>query len=192
MRRGHHSPRRVTRKFRLARLFYRSTWKTWKFVMCFIPSPRREKPCWVSMARFRSSFSSAFGRRPRVWLWPQCSTVPDLPLVTTGNQSGFLTAVYLSGRLSSPWVWRCSPRFWFRSRSSRHRSRFWLWISCAVIGYLPFIYGSFSKREVNISSSIPAPARRNGRRAASPSQLCQRTGSAPPSPQGVGVPGAPS
>src|SRR5437879_3019095 len=29
-------PRRVTRKFRLARLFYRSTWSAWKFIMCFI------------------------------------------------------------------------------------------------------------------------------------------------------------
>src|ERR1700757_4086827 len=33
-------PRRVTRKFRLARLFYRSTWIAWKFVMCFIPKPK--------------------------------------------------------------------------------------------------------------------------------------------------------
>src|SRR5258708_14440931 len=33
-------PRRVTRKFRLARLFYRSTWNVWKFVMCFIPKPK--------------------------------------------------------------------------------------------------------------------------------------------------------
>src|SRR5580692_6290771 len=31
-------PRRVTRKFRLTRLFYRSTWITWKFVMCLLPS----------------------------------------------------------------------------------------------------------------------------------------------------------
>src|SRR5207248_10630792 len=29
-------PRRVTRKFRLARLIYRSTWSAWKFIMCFI------------------------------------------------------------------------------------------------------------------------------------------------------------
>src|SRR5260370_11794149 len=33
-------PRRVTRKFRLARLFYRSTWRAWKFVMCFILKPK--------------------------------------------------------------------------------------------------------------------------------------------------------
>src|SRR5205807_8256190 len=33
-------PRRVTRKFRLARLFYRSTWNVWKFVICLIPKPK--------------------------------------------------------------------------------------------------------------------------------------------------------
>src|SRR5437016_3628886 len=33
-------PRRVTRKFRLARLFYRSTWTAWKFVICLIPKPK--------------------------------------------------------------------------------------------------------------------------------------------------------
>src|SRR5580693_4559989 len=31
-------PRRVTRRFRLTRLFFRSTWITWKFVMCLLPS----------------------------------------------------------------------------------------------------------------------------------------------------------
>src|SRR6267143_1297135 len=31
-------PRRVTRKFRLTRLFYRSTWNTWRFMTGLIPS----------------------------------------------------------------------------------------------------------------------------------------------------------
>src|SRR4029077_17476760 len=30
-------PRRVTRRFRLTRLFYRTTWKMWRFLMCFMP-----------------------------------------------------------------------------------------------------------------------------------------------------------
>src|SRR5260370_17257709 len=33
-------PRRVTRKFRLARLFYPSTLYVWKFFMLFIPNPQ--------------------------------------------------------------------------------------------------------------------------------------------------------
>jgi len=49
-------PRRVTRKFRLARLFYRSTWKTWKFVICLIPKPKAVRTCWDSTARSRSLF----------------------------------------------------------------------------------------------------------------------------------------
>ena len=30
-------PRRVTRKFRLTRLFFRSTWKTWRLFVSLIP-----------------------------------------------------------------------------------------------------------------------------------------------------------
>src|ERR1700681_3663317 len=33
-------PRRVTRKFRLARFFYRSTWNTWKLLICLFPKPK--------------------------------------------------------------------------------------------------------------------------------------------------------
>src|SRR5258708_27888878 len=33
-------PRRVTRRFRLARLFYRTTWRTWKFAVRFVPSKK--------------------------------------------------------------------------------------------------------------------------------------------------------
>ncbi|MGC2119613.1 MAG: hypothetical protein WA644_11065, partial [Candidatus Acidiferrales bacterium] len=29
-------PRRVTRRFRLARMFYRSTWRPWRFVACLL------------------------------------------------------------------------------------------------------------------------------------------------------------
>ena len=36
-------PRRVTRRFRLTRLFYKSTWHVWKFVMCLVPSPKRRE-----------------------------------------------------------------------------------------------------------------------------------------------------
>src|SRR6202011_4425297 len=31
-------PRRVTRKFRLTRLFYRTTWRTWKFATSLVPA----------------------------------------------------------------------------------------------------------------------------------------------------------
>src|SRR5258708_8875605 len=31
-------PRRVTRKFRLTRLFFRSTWRTWKFFINLLPA----------------------------------------------------------------------------------------------------------------------------------------------------------
>src|SRR5947209_6647061 len=35
-------PRRVTRQLRLARLFYRSTWRPWSAVVLWLPPKRRE------------------------------------------------------------------------------------------------------------------------------------------------------
>ena len=58
-------PRRVTRKFRLARLFYRSTWNTWKFVMCFIPKPKTREAMLGFYARCRCWCSWEFG--PLAW-----------------------------------------------------------------------------------------------------------------------------
>ena len=31
-------PRRVTRRFRLTRLFYKTTWQTWRFAICMLPN----------------------------------------------------------------------------------------------------------------------------------------------------------
>src|ERR1700682_3418120 len=33
-------PRRVTRRFRFARLFYRTTWTVWRFAACLVPSKK--------------------------------------------------------------------------------------------------------------------------------------------------------
>ena len=77
-------PRRVTRRFRLTRVFYKFTWTNWKSLTRLIPSRKNRE---TGLARMLVVMEAGFG-------------------------FGFLAA---------------------------------------VIGYLPFIYGSFSKREVNIS-----------------------------------------
>ena len=48
-------PRRITRKFRLARMFYRSTWRPWSGVArCMRPSNRRE----TFLSFFRTAFAA--------------------------------------------------------------------------------------------------------------------------------------
>src|SRR5260370_40703094 len=90
-------PRRVTRKFRLARLFYRSTWEAWKFVMCFIPKPKTRE----AMLGFYGPLSLLV----LVGVWAVGLVLgfglmqygAGSAVVTTGSPAGFQTDIYLSG-----------------------------------------------------------------------------------------------
>jgi len=138
-------PRRVTRKFRLARLFYRSTWKTWRFMTALIPSRKARE---ASLG-----FYGPLSLLVLVGVWAVGLVLgfglmqygAGSAVVMTGGQPGFLTDIYLSGTtFFTLGLGDVIPR----SGLSRG---FGFGFLAAVIGYLPFIYGSFSKREVNIS-----------------------------------------
>jgi hypothetical protein len=145
-------PRRVTRKFRLARLFYRSTWNTWKFVMCFIPKPKTRE----AMLGFYGPLSLLV----LVGVWAVGLVVgfglmqygAGSAVVTTSGQASFLTDVYLSGTtFFTLGLGDVIPRSGLARALVVTEAGFGFGFLAAVIGYLPFIYGSFSKREVDIS-----------------------------------------
>src|SRR5256884_5682063 len=90
-------PRRVTRKFRLARLFYRSTWKTWKLVICLIPKRKTREAL--------LGFYGPLSLLVLVGVWA-VGLVLGFGLMQygagsavemTGSRPGFLTDIYLSG-----------------------------------------------------------------------------------------------
>jgi hypothetical protein len=145
-------PRRVTRSFRFTALFYRFTWRPWAAMARFVPAPRR-----------RESYLSYFGPLSLIVLlalwafaliigfallqygdgaqlhWP--AGRPDVGgLVyfsgTTFFTLGYGDAVPLSGAARALAVLESGVGFGFLAM---------------VIGYLPVIYGSFSRREVEIS-----------------------------------------
>ncbi len=90
-------PRRVTRKFRLARLFYRSTWKTWRFVICLIPTRKTREAL--------LGFYGPLSLLVLVGVWAVGLVLgfglmqygAGSAVVMTGGQPGFLTDIYLSG-----------------------------------------------------------------------------------------------
>src|SRR5258708_1468556 len=145
-------PRRVTRKFRLARLFYRSTWNIWKFLICLIPSRKTREALLgfygplsllVLVAVWAVGLVLGFG----LMQYGAGSAV-----VMTGGQPGFLTDVYLSGTpFFTLGLADVLPGSGLPPALVRPEPGFGFGFLAAVIGYLPFIYGSFSKREVNIS-----------------------------------------
>jgi len=147
-------PRRVTRKFRFARFFYRSTWTVWKFVMCLIRSPKRRE----AMLGFYGPLSLLV----LVGVWAvglvfgfglmQYGAGSAFNIAVPGNQSSFFTDVYLSGTtFFTLGLGDVVPRSPLAHILVVCEAGFGFGFLAAVIGYLPFIYGSFSRREVNIS-----------------------------------------
>ncbi len=145
-------PRRVTRKFRLARLFYRSTWKTWRFITALIPSRKARE---ASLG-----FYGPLSLLVLVGVWAVGLVLgfglmqygAGSAVVMTGGQQGFLTDIYLSGTtFFTLGLGDVIPRSGLSRALVVTEAGFGFGFLAAVIGYLPFIYGSFSRREVNIS-----------------------------------------
>ena len=145
-------PRRVTRRFRLTRVFYKFTWNTWKFCTRLIPSRKK-----------RDTLLSFFGPLSLlvlVGVWA-VGLVLGFGLMqygagsavnTAGSQPGFATDIYLSGTtFFTLGLGDVVPRTGLARALVVTEAGFGFGFLAAVIGYLPFIYGSFSKREVNIS-----------------------------------------
>jgi hypothetical protein len=145
-------PRRVTRRFRLSRLFYTNLWSVWKFT--------------VGLSRVKKVRESAFGIFGPISLlilvavWA-VGLVLSFALMqygsgsavnVTGTNSGFWTDAYLSGTtFFTLGLGDVVPRSGMARALVVSEAGLGFGFLAGVIGYLPFIYGSFSKREVNIS-----------------------------------------
>jgi hypothetical protein len=145
-------PRRVTRKFRFARLFYRITWKVWSVLTNL-----------VSSRKMRESLLGFYGPLSLlvlVGVWAVGLVFgfglmqygAGSAVVSAGGQSSFQTDLYLSGTtFFTLGLGDVIPRSGLARALVVTESGFGFGFLAAVIGYLPFIYGSFSKREVDIS-----------------------------------------
>jgi hypothetical protein len=145
-------PRRVTRRFRLARLFYKSTWRIWKLVMRLVSSRKRREALLgfygplsllVLVAVWAVGLVLGFG----LMQYGAGSAVN-----MTGSEPSFMTDIYLSGTtFFTLGLGDVVPRSALARALVVTEAGFGFGFLAAVIGYLPFIYGSFSKREVDIS-----------------------------------------
>ncbi|HKV26573.1 MAG TPA: potassium channel family protein [Candidatus Acidoferrum sp.] len=147
-------PRRVTRRFRLARFFYKSTWTSWKFATSLIRSRKKRE----SLLGYYGPLSLLF----LVGVWA-IGLVLGFALMQYGAGSAvnaslpaygssFFTDIYLSGTtFFTLGLGDVIPRSGLARGLVVTEAGIGFGFLAAVIGYLPFIYGSFSKREVNIS-----------------------------------------
>jgi hypothetical protein len=145
-------PRRVTRKFRLARFYYRLTWTAWKAFARLLSSHRT-----------RENFLGFYGPISLLFLIGVWAI--GLVLSFGMMQYGAGSAVNVSGAYPSLYtdLYLSGTTFFTlglgdvvpRSSLSRFlvvaEAGFGFGFLAAVIGYLPFIYGAFAERETDIS-----------------------------------------
>jgi Ion channel len=145
-------PRRVRRRFRLTRLYYQSTWLTWATLA------RR-----ISRRQRREALLSFFGPISLLGLlalWA-VGLVLGFALVHYGSFSqlrtdsaspGFSIYVYFSGTtFFTLGLGDVAPVNWLARELTTLEAGVGFGFLAIVIGYLPVIYQSFSRREVIIS-----------------------------------------
>lgn len=148
-------PRRVTRRFRLARMFYRSTWRPWRAVTCLLRKKSR-----------RESFLSYYGPLSLlglfvVWaiglivgfavLHYSAGSSMATSLASNGH-AGFRTDLYMSGTtFFTLGLGDVTPRTEMARLITVFEAGIGFGFLAIVISYLPVLYGAFSQREVNIS-----------------------------------------
>jgi hypothetical protein len=146
-------PRRVTRKIRVTRLFYRTTWGFWKAVVAKIPSRKTREallggygPCSLLLliAIWALGLVLSFG----IMQYGAGSAID----VHEPSHAGFAMDVYLSATtFFTLGLGDAVPRGPLARFLLVTEAGLGYGFLAVIVGYLPFIYGSFSRREVNIS-----------------------------------------
>ncbi len=132
-------PRRVTRRFRLARLFYQVTWAIWSAVNPRLPSKK-----------LRESHLSYYG--PLSLLIAMLHWAAGSSLNVSGGPATFRTDLYLSGTtFFTLGLGDVTPRTAMARVITVGEGGMGFGFLAIVISYLPTMYGAFSQRELNIS-----------------------------------------
>lgn len=145
-------PRRVTRRLRFSRAFYRNSWRIWAFVAGRIEKPKRREtflstfgPLSLLMliAVWAVTLIFAFGLLQ--WSLGSAITAPD-------NQPSLFNDLYLSGTTFFTLGYGdVVPRDTLARIVAVAEAGMGFAFLAAVIGYLPVIYSAFSRREVVIT-----------------------------------------
>ena len=145
-------PRRVTRRFRLTRFFYRNSWRPWVRMVTHL-FPARQRETWLSyfgpLSLLLLLSFWAFGLICGFALihWALGSAV-----LTMDGSSGFLTDLYLSGTtFFTLGLGDVLPRSSLARLLVVVESGMGFAFLALIIGYLPALNQSFARREVSIS-----------------------------------------
>ncbi len=146
-------PRRVTRRFRLSRFFYRNFWRTWKSVSRLIPVKKARESAFGIFGPISLLILVAIWAVGLVWAFALMQYGAGSALnVAIPSANSFWTDAYLSGTtFFTLGLGDVVPRSSLARALIVFEAGLGFGFLAGVIGYLPFIYGSFSKREVSIT-----------------------------------------
>jgi hypothetical protein len=139
-------PRRVTRPYRFARVYYRTTWRLWSFLSCQIPAGRR-----------RQSVLGMFGPLSLLGLFAIWAIGLEigfglLQYAVASDGRGLVESLYLSGTTFTTLGYGdVTPAGTLGRLLAMAESLIGLGFLAIVIGYLPVFYQAFSRRELTIS-----------------------------------------
>jgi|ERR1017187_3106574 voltage-gated potassium channel Kch len=151
-------PRRITRRFRLARMFYRSTWRPWSWIARRMRATNR-----------RETFLSFYGPLSLLVLFAMWAVglifafailhmasgsgidISGMPSGPAAH-NGFWTDLYMSGTtFFTLGLGDVVPRTTVARVIMVFEAGLGFGFLGLAISYLPVLYGAFSRREVNIS-----------------------------------------
>jgi hypothetical protein len=142
-------PRRVTRRVRLTRFFYRVTWRAWKLIVHLMPAGRP-----------RENLLSIYGPLSLIVLLSFWAFMLMLGFgllhwgsaAISEDRKSFITNLYYSGTtFFTLGLGDVRPLSAFARLLTVAEAGTGLGFLAIVIGYLPGLNSSFSRREVNIS-----------------------------------------
>ena len=145
-------PRRVTRKFRLTRMFYRVTWAIARFVANSLPSRKMREMLLGFFGPSSLLLLLAVWAIGLVLGFGLMQYGAGSAVVVTGGHPSFSNDFYLSGTtFFTLGLGDVVPRSQLARGLVVAEAGFGFGFLAAIIGYLPFIYGSFSNREIEIT-----------------------------------------
>ena len=145
-------PRRVTRKVRLMRLFYRFTWRPWRVLARAIASGRRQETLLsffgpMSLLFLLSLWALGLITGFALLYWASGSGIK-----APGPTAGFFTGLYLSGTtFFTLGLGDVTPQTLPARVLTVLEAGMGFAFLALVIGYLPALNQSFARREVSIS-----------------------------------------
>ncbi len=145
-------PRRVTRRFRLTRLFFRTTWRLWRMAARLIPSKKSRETLLgifgpISLPMLLGVWAVGLVLSFALLHYGAGSAVD-----VVGAQPSFAVDLYLSGTtFFTLGIGDVVPHSPLARVLTVLESGVGFGFLAIIISYLPVIYQSFSRREVNIS-----------------------------------------